>query len=226
MSRVVRTSLMLPHQRIRLAGKAVLTGCVGRIWSANRNRAPSHHDPSDPLATLLKMGELSDQPCEDHYEAFVSRWLAPLVAVFLRAVRDPALAYDLATETLAAARFQWEFAPPGDTGVAWALRLGAKVLDATVERGRVPATERRRGQQPAPRRLTVAEQREISALAEQHIELPATARDAADAVARMAPPPHVLAGLRTSELVGAEPLPEPSALPIHQSHHGRDEHGA
>jgi hypothetical protein len=164
---------------------------------------------------VLRIGDLSHQRHENDYEAFVSRWLAQVVAVFLRAVRDPALAYDLATETLAAARLQWELAPTGDEAVGWLLRLGAHVLDATVERGRVPATERRRGQQPVPRRLSVAEQQEIMALAEEYIELPAAARDAVDEIARMAPPPHALAGLRRSELVQAEELPD----------HERDRHG-
>ncbi|HZE05943.1 MAG TPA: hypothetical protein VE127_12000 [Solirubrobacteraceae bacterium] len=154
------------------------------------------------------MGELPDQRPGPEYERFVSLWLAPLVAVLLRAVHDAALAYDLATETLAAARVRWESAPSGDAGIEWVLRLAAEVLDATVERGRVPATERRRGQQPQPRRLTVAEQQEIMALAEHPVELPAAARDAADALARMAPPPHVLARLNRSDLVDAEPLPD------------------
>ncbi len=154
------------------------------------------------------VGELSDQRHGTDYRAFAAYWLAPLVAVSLRAVRDPALAYDLATETLAAARLRWETAPSGEARVEWLLRLGAAVLDATVDHGRVPATERRRGGQPVSRCLTVAEQQEITALAEQHIELPDTARDAADALARMAPPPHVLARLRRSDLVRAEPLPE------------------
>jgi len=71
----------------------------------------------------------------------------------------------------------------------------------------VPATERRRGHQPTPRRLTVAEQQEIMALAEHHLDLPDSARDAADALARMAPSPHVLGELRRSDLVEADPLP-------------------
>lgn len=160
---------------------------------------------------LLMMGELSDQRPEMNYEAFASDWLAPLVAVFLRAIRDAALAYDLATETLAAARLQRGSAPSGEAGVEWLLRLGASTLDATVDHGRAPATDRRRGGQPAPHRLTVAEQQEITALAEQYIELPGAARDAADALARMAPPPHVLARLRRSDLVEAEPLREVAA---------------
>lgn len=162
--------------------------------------------PSGPVAILLRMGQVPDQRPEMEYEAFVSRWLAPVVAVFLRVVRDPALAYDLATETLAAAHLRWESAPSGDAGVEWVLRLGTQVLDTAVGRGRVPSTERRRGQQPTPRRLSVAEQQEIMALAEEHIELPAAARDAADALARMAPPPHALAHLSRSDLIEAEPL--------------------
>jgi hypothetical protein len=167
------------------------------------------------------MGEVSDQRSETSYETFVSHWLAPLVAVLLRAVRDPALAYDLATETLAAARLRWESAPSAEASVEWVLRLGAEVLDTAVERGRVPATERRRGQQPRPRRLTIAEQQEIMALAEQHIELPTGARDAADALARTAPPPH--ARPARSDLVEAESLPDPQALvdperPDHSDH--------
>jgi hypothetical protein len=152
------------------------------------------------------MGEVTDQPPQAGYETFVSRWLAPLVAVFLRAVRDAALAYDLATETLAAAHLQWESAPSGEGSVEWVVRLGARVLETAVERGRVPTTERRRGQEPKSRRLTVVEQQEIMALAEQHIELPAAARAAADALARTAPPPHALARLGRSDLVEAEPL--------------------
>lgn len=154
------------------------------------------------------MGELSDQRPGPEYERFVSLWLAPLVAVLLRAVHDAALAYDLATETLAAAHFHWESAPSGDAGFEWVLRLATEVLDTTVERGRVPATQRRRGQQPRPRRLTVTEQHEIMALAEHPIEPPPPARDAADALARTAPPPHVLARINRSDLVDAEPLPD------------------
>jgi hypothetical protein len=154
------------------------------------------------------MGEVSDQRPEMRYETFVADWLGPLVAVFLRVVHDPLLAYDLTTETLAAARTRWESAPSGEAAVEWVLRLGADVLDGAVERGRVPATERRRAQQPTPRRLTVAEQHEIMALAEQSIELPTGARNAADALARMAPPPHALTRMRRSDLVEAEPLPD------------------
>lgn len=166
------------------------------------------------------MGGVSDQPSETSYETFVSQWLAPLVAVLLRAVRDPALAYDLATETLAAAHLRWESAPSEEAAVEWVVRLAAPMLDIAVERGRVPTTERRRGQQPRPRRLTVAEQQEIMALAEHPIELPPAAQGAADALARTAPPPHVLAQLTCSDLVEAEPLPDPRTIPGLRPPHG------
>lgn len=172
------------------------------------------------------MGEVSDHWAGTDYEAFVSRWFAQLVSVFLRVVRDAALAYDLATETLAAARLRWDSAPPGDAAVEWVLRLGANVVDSAVERGRVPATERRRRQQPTPRRLTVAEQQEIMALAEQNIELPVGARDAADALARMAPPPHALAQLQRSDLVEADPLPHHPALTQSEPKLKSDDHGS
>ena len=155
---------------------------------------------------LPKMGDVSDHTGRD-YQLFARNWFVPLVAVFLRSVLEPALAYDLATETIAAARLQWDSAPVGDEAVDWLLRHGASVLDAAVEQRRVPSVERRRGRQPAPRRLSAAEQQELMALAEARIELPAGARDAADALARTAPPRHVLLELRLSGLVEAEPLP-------------------
>lgn len=151
------------------------------------------------------MGEASDH-AQREYELFASRWFARLVAVFLRSVRDPALAYDLATETLAAARLKWESAPTGHEAVGWLLWLGVGVLDAAVQRGGVPAIERRRGRQPATKRLSASEQREITALAEAQIELPASAREPADALARTAPLRHVLVTLRLSGLVEADPL--------------------
>ncbi|MGB0092303.1 MAG: hypothetical protein WBP81_07190 [Solirubrobacteraceae bacterium] len=120
------------------------------------------------------------------------------------------------TETLAAAWLQWDLAPSGDEAVDWLLRLAARVLDSTVEHERVPSVERRRGHRPTSRRLSVAEQRQITALVEVHIELPVSARDAADALAGMAPPLHVLSELRVSGLVEADPLPD----------HERDPHGS
>jgi predicted RNA polymerase sigma factor len=71
------------------------------------------------------MGELSDH-AQREFERFAAIWLAPLVAVLLRAVHDAALAYDLATETLAAARSRWVPAAnptEDDDGSAWLIGL-------------------------------------------------------------------------------------------------------
>jgi hypothetical protein len=180
------------------------------------------------------MGDLSDQrPETGIFEPFAERWFAPLVAVFLRSIRLPALTYDLATETLVAAWLQWEAAPNGDEAVDWLLRLAADVLDATVARGCVPSVERRRGHRPSSRRLSVAEQRQILALAEEHIELRVSTGDAADALARMVSSPHVLTELRLSGLVEADLLPdhervEADPRPDHKRDpdHQRDPHGS
>lgn len=142
------------------------------------------------------------------YRRFAARWMAEIVAVFLRAIREPALAYDLATETMAAARLRWSSAPADCERVAWLLELGADVLAATVQCGRVPSTERRRQQQPPRNMLTVVQQQELMALTEARLELPAAAQGVADALARTAPPMHVLRELRRSDLVDAEALPD------------------
>jgi len=134
--------------------------------------------------------------------------MTAFIGVLLRAVREPALAYDIATESLATARLRWSSAPAGSERLAWLIQLGTVVLAQTVERGQVPSIERRREHQPAARVLTVAEQRELTALAEARIELPIEAQAAADALARSAPPMHVLRTLRRSDLVDAEPLPD------------------
>lgn len=157
------------------------------------------------------MGEVTGQNVgPSDFRSFATCWFTALVAVLLRSVREPALAFDLATETLATAHLKWEFAPAGDPAVEWVMRVATDVLEEAVSRGRVPSTERRRANQSAPRTLTVQEQREIAALAEHHIELPSTARDAADELARMAPPPHVLRTLSLSPLVTADELPDHS----------------
>lgn len=158
------------------------------------------------------MPERPDPPSEA-FDAFASRSLADLVSVLLRAVRDPALAYDLATEALAAARVRWTWAPEDAGRVVWLLGLGAEILDATVERKRVPSAERRRDANPAAFRLTLAHQRQLLALAEKRLDLPPGAQDVADALARTAPPPHVLRELRCSDLVDAEPLPDREGTP-------------
>ncbi len=172
--------------------------------------------PSGPRVILTTMGEKSDRRPPGDWEGFASRWLACLLVVLVRCVRRPALAYDLATETLSAARLWWQSVPDDDDAAGvWLLEHAARVLQTSVERKRVPAIERRRGHQPAPYGLSAAEQQEIARLAEAQLELSPSVQDAVDALVRTAPPPHLLAELRLSGLVDAEPLPNSD-----RHHHG------
>ena len=157
------------------------------------------------------MGELSAET-KANWESFGRRWLSMLVAILLRTVHDPALALDLATETLAAAGTRWEEPPAGERGLVDVIGLAAGILARAVERRRVPATERRR-YGLAPYRLTVDQQRELVALSEHPLDLPAEARQAAEALARGAPPPSALRELRRSDLVEADPLPDHERSP-------------
>jgi hypothetical protein len=146
------------------------------------------------------------------FDAFVARWLAPIVAVLLRVVHDPVLAFDLTTESLAAARVTWPQTPDADDRLALLLGSIAPVILAdAAARGEVPATERSRGRRPPVQTLTARQQRELTMLAEARLELPSDAQAAAEALARSAPPAHVLARLRGSRLVDAEPLPDDRA---------------
>jgi hypothetical protein len=157
------------------------------------------------------MGELSDH-AQREFERFAAIQLAPLVAVLLRAVHDAALAYDLATETLAAARSSWgRAADPNETDdrSAWLIELGGSVLADAAERMRVPSVERRRrGLEPRPHTLTISDQQEMATLAEASLDLSPAAAKAAEALARTAPPRHALREIRLSGLVSAQPLPD------------------
>jgi hypothetical protein len=178
---------------------------------------PYYPIPSDTLPILVSMGELSDH-AQREFGRFAAIWLAPLVAVLLRTVHDPALAYDLATETLAAAGSRWGPAAgpvESDDRSAWLIELGGSVLADAAERTRVPSVERRRrGREPRPHTLTISDQQEMAQLAEARLELSPAAAEAAEALARAAPSRHLLRAIRLSGLVSAQPLPD----------HQRDRH--
>jgi predicted RNA polymerase sigma factor len=160
------------------------------------------------------MGELSGNASQE-FESFARASLPTLAAVVVRVVHDPALAYDLATETLAAARWRWESPPaPGDDRFAWLIELGGSVLAAAAERRRVPSVERRRRTgEPPSHTLTIADQQEIARLAEAHLELTPAAHEATERLARTSPQ-HILRGIDLSGLVDAHALPD----------HARDRH--
>jgi predicted RNA polymerase sigma factor len=73
------------------------------------------------------MGELSGNTRQD-FESFARASLPSLVAVIVRVIHDAPLAYDLATETLAAARWRWESPPASrDDRFAWLVDLSGLV---------------------------------------------------------------------------------------------------
>jgi len=151
------------------------------------------------------MGESSAES-DEGWTILGRRWLSSLVAIFLRTTRDPALAFDLATETLAAARTEWDEPRDSDDSMIVLLQLGEHVLAVAAEHQRVPALERRRHRQATRLHLTVEQQQAVMRLAEENLDLPAAVRAAADAFARSAPPPTAIGQIRLSGLVEAEPL--------------------
>jgi predicted RNA polymerase sigma factor len=155
------------------------------------------------------MGELSGNTRQE-FESFAGTALPSLVAVIVRVVHDAALAYDLATETLAAARWRWESPlDPRDDRFAWLIELGASVLADAGERTRVPSVERRRRTgEPPTHTLTVADQQEISRLADAHLELTPAAHEVAERLARNSPPLYILRRIDLSGLVNAQALPD------------------
>jgi hypothetical protein len=158
------------------------------------------------------VGEVSAEARGD-WADFGRRWLASVVAIFLRTVRDPALAFDLATETFATARTEWAHLASGDSGIVQLLDLAVQVLAAAAERQTAPAIERRRHHQSTPLHLTVEQQQAVMRLADENFDLPPAGQAAADAFARSAPPPTAIRQIRLSGLVEAEALPDHARWP-------------
>jgi hypothetical protein len=143
------------------------------------------------------------------WDEFARQHLALLVAVLLRIVSEPAVAFDLALETLATLRRRWRENPADDEErLIWAFDTSRALIAAAVARGVVPSVERTRDQRPDHRILSITEQRQIIRLSEQRLDLPSRVQDVVDAMARDAPAPRQLRALRCSPLVGAEPLPD------------------
>lgn len=128
-----------------------------------------------------------------------SSHLATVIAVFVRAVRDPALAWDLAAETMASAALAWGTFAAGSR-LAWVLEHGRRVLRDTASAGRVPCVERTRNNVAAPRTLTVEEQAQVRELGDLPLQLDEDARLVVARLERDAPPPQLLHDLGLSPL--------------------------
>ena len=139
------------------------------------------------------------------WDDFARQHVALLVTGLLRVVGNPVIAFDLAVETLATLRWRWSESPAGnEQRLIWAFETSHALLAVAVARGVVPSVERTRDHQ---RTLSIAEQQQITRLAEQRLDLPSRVQEVVDALARDAPPPQQLRALRCSPLVDAEPLP-------------------
>ena len=143
------------------------------------------------------------------WDEFARQHVALLVAVLLRVVGHPGIAFDLAVETLATLRRRWSERPAEDEQrLIWAFESSHALLAGAVARGVVPSVERTRHQRPEHRTLSIAEQQQIISLSEQRLDLPSRVHDVVDALARDAPTPRQLSTLRCSPLVDVEPLPD------------------
>lgn len=125
--------------------------------------------------------------------------MSTLVVAMVRAVRDPALAWDLAAEAMAAATLAWETFP-GGSRMAWITEHGRRVLGEASRTGRVPSTERVRNGRPRARTLALDEQRMLRELALEPLELDERASVEVERLAREAPAPGVLSELALSSL--------------------------
>lgn len=151
----------------------------------------------------------SGDVAHEDWDDFARQHLALLVAVLLRIVSGPAVAFDLALETLATLRRRWSERPADDEDrLIWAFDTGQALITTAVARGVVPSVERTRDQRPDHKVLSIAERRQIIRLSEQRLDLQPRVQDVVDAMARNAPSPRQLGALRRSPLVGAEPLPD------------------
>jgi hypothetical protein len=150
------------------------------------------------------MTDLIDSNAEGSPAAWTSRSFATVVAVMVRAVRDPALAFDLATELLAVAAFRWD-RYSAESRMAWVLAFGPALVARALGGDRVPCDERLRNRpQLEPRTLTVEHLEWLRCLVDEPLDLDPEARRVAAQLEREAPPPGRLRRVALSPLIRLE----------------------
>jgi hypothetical protein len=136
--------------------------------------------------------------------------IATLVLALVRALKDPALAWDVGAEAMASAALAWGTFP-GGSRMAWVLGYGGRVLEEARTSGRVPAQARARNGARAVKTLSAGEQATLRALASEPLGLDSDAAAVVDQLAREGPPPHVLLEIALSSLTirgMAAPVPQ------------------
>ena len=139
--------------------------------------------------------------------------IATLVLALVRALKDPALAWDVAAEAMASAALVWGTFS-GGSRMAWVLGHGRRVLEEARTSGRVPAQARARNGADAVKRLSADEQATLRALASEPLGLDSEAAAVVDQLAREGPAPHVLREIALSSLTirgMAAPIPQEHA---------------
>jgi hypothetical protein len=132
-----------------------------------------------------------------------------VVGVMLRVVREPALAFDLATELLAVAAMQWERRPGDVSRMAWVLGFAPALIHQAVETERVPCEERMRNRPHLEARVLTREALDgIRGLLDVRLELDPEARRVTARLEALAPPPGPLRRLALSSLVRVEDVGE------------------
>lgn len=109
------------------------------------------------------------------------------------------LAWDVATEAMAAAARSWETFP-GGSRMAWVLEHGHSVLRDACQSGRVSSHERRRNRATVPKTLGQAEQRALWEQARGPLALDPDAAAVVNALERGAPSRRVLLDITLSPL--------------------------
>jgi hypothetical protein len=128
----------------------------------------------------------------------VAEHFALLLAVLVRILHDAAMAFDVATETVAAVVL---LERQGQTpSLDDLMRMAGRVLADAAERGSVPTVERRR-LRGKTRTLSSTQLDEIARLGRDSLELPSHDVHAMDELMRTAPGPGVLGRIELSPLV-------------------------
>lgn len=148
------------------------------------------------------MSHLVQAPADDTPEAWTSRNLAAVVTVMVRVVRNPVLAFDLATELLAVAALRWDRYPAAGPRMAWVLGFAPALVTRALGADRVPCDERLRNRSHLePRTLTGEHLAWLQRLVGEPLDLDPEASRVAARLEREAPPPDRIRRVALSPLI-------------------------
>jgi len=139
------------------------------------------------------MGWPPDDP-SDALTSYTRRHLAVVLAALARVTGDPTLAFDLASEAVAAGHRAARADTPGGRSIdelTCVLEAAERVVREAIERGRVPSGERSRRPDARPTTLTPEALAGIAALGRRPLDDHPLAQQLADVLARDVTPAAV-----------------------------------